>query len=54
MAPGEIAQGLAKAHAAEIVHRDVKPANVYACCQGRDMDSVLTSLSSKRLTSSMR
>jgi serine/threonine-protein kinase len=36
----DMVDSLAEAHEAELVHRDVKPANVYTCRQGRDVDFV--------------
>lgn len=36
----DLTDSLAEAHEADLVHRDVKPANVYACRQGRDVDFV--------------
>ena len=36
----QVAQGLAKAHEQDIVHRDVKPANVLMCNKEKDGVSV--------------
>ena len=36
----QLCHSLAEAHGAGMVHRDVKPANVYVCRRGRDVDFV--------------
>jgi serine/threonine-protein kinase len=36
----QICASLGESHAAGLIHRDVKPANVYACRYGRDLDFI--------------
>ena len=36
----QVCESLAEAHAEGLIHRDVKPANVYVCRYGRDVDFV--------------
>jgi serine/threonine-protein kinase len=37
---GQVCQSLAEAHEHGLIHRDVKPANIYVCRLGRDLDWV--------------
>ncbi len=36
----QVCHSLAEAHENELIHRDINPANIYACRYGRDMDFV--------------
>jgi hypothetical protein len=37
---GQVCDSLGEAHAADLIHRDVKPANLYACRNGREVDFI--------------